>query len=76
MICRDQVFDFYRKYNPVHPLGFYSTPGSCCFRLLTDSTIEVFRMIGEHSVVSSWLGTDDSFLYSWYILPEYLSPRR
>ena len=41
---------------------FYSTLGSCCFCLLTDFTIGLFRIMSEHIVIATWLGTDDSFL--------------
>ena len=63
MFSRDQVSEFCKKCNSIHALlWFSSTPGSCGFCLLTDFTIGIFRTMSEHIVVSSWLGTDDTFL--------------
>ena len=59
MIYCDQVSEFCRMCTLPR---FYSTLGSCCFRLLTDFTIGIFRIMSEHIVISSWLETDDSLL--------------
>ena len=63
VICRVHLSELCRTCNPVYALlRFYSTPGPCCFCLLTNLTIGVFRIMSEHIVVFSWLGTDDTFL--------------
>ena len=63
MICRDQVPKKLRRCSAVHALPrFYSTLGSCCFCLLTDFSIGVFRISSELIVVFSWLAIDETFL--------------
>ena len=77
MICRDQVSEFCRKCNPVHALlRFYPTAGSCCFCLLTDFTLGIFRIMSETHCGFLLAGNRWFLSYSWCLLPEYLPPHR
>ena len=75
VICCDQVSERCRKYNPVHALlRFYSTPGSCCFFVFSQTS-----QLGSFGwrVNMLWfpLGGDRWYLsYSRCLLPEYLPP--
>ena len=55
--------NFVEHCNLIHALlALYSTPCTRCFCLLTGFTIGIFLIMSEQVVVSSCMGTDDTFL--------------
>ena len=63
VIWVNQIFEFGRSCNLIHALlRLYLTHWTRWFCLLTDSTIGIFRIMSDHRVVFSWLGTHDTLL--------------